>query len=136
MQPYKFNCNRFLLPNYFKSIGMGIILLAAVLWILKISHLVESDFSVRYVLALGLLAYAAAREKDDDEMIEKIRLTSFHVALLRSVLGVLIIDAFFFIEGSANVTGAIEFITIQLIAYIIWFMYEMSKMKASIKPGI
>lgn len=87
-----------LLPNYFKKIGLGIILLVILcaLYCIKYREQVSEQYTnilatvfIDFII-IGLLLFALARERIDDELLMLIRLQSMAYAFIFSVLYVVI----------------------------------------------
>lgn len=129
----KSNIIKWLLPNYFKRIGLVIALVAAGLFInyvLSSSISETSDYNVfnRVLMAIGLLLTAISKEKIEDERIQILRLQSFFVSLIVCFLYSIVMETYslFVVLVHASVTLLINF---QLIVYIVLFNYKLRKSK-------
>lgn len=79
---------RFQLPNYFKKIGLGLLLVSLVAIFLN-KYLFEQDglrILFRYGMLLGLLFISISKEKLEDELIAQLRLQSYSIAFVLGVL--------------------------------------------------
>ena len=110
-------------------------LVAGGLFILKICHVIGDAYWPRYALVAGLFVYACAREKVEDEMIEKIRLSAFHISLISAVLYFLVAGMIYHFDGSHIQQPASELVMIQLGGYILSFLYEMSRIQTNSAAG-
>lgn len=129
----KSNIIKWLLPNYFKKIGLVIALVAAGLFINyvisgSISETSNYNIFNRVLMAIGLLLIAVSKEKVEDERIQIIRLQSFFVSLVGCFAYCIVMETYslFVLVVHASVTLLIVF---QLLVYIALFNYKLRKSK-------
>ena len=129
----KNNIIKWLLPNYFKKIGLVIALVAAGLFINYFSSnsiLETSNYNIfnRVLMAIGLLLIAVSKEKVEDERIQILRLQSFFVSLIGCFTYCIVMETYslFVLVVHASVTLLIVF---QLLVYIALFNYKLRKSK-------
>ncbi|MCK0204222.1 hypothetical protein [Ornithobacterium rhinotracheale] len=144
---------KFLIPRNFKWLGLALVLIGIALWTystFKPNFGIETkvfafwgyfeedkifDFSSRDILytlvnvlwIVGGLMIAFAREKVEDEFIEKLRLESFQWAFLVNYLILLVL--FIFVYGFAFINVLIFSIYTVLILFILRFHYLLFKQK-------
>lgn len=116
---------KYLLPSYFKSIGLILFLLSL------IGHLIYGYFYFLLFTAVaffGLFLIASSREKIEDEMIQDIRLKSLQTAVFLQVvfiLGFTLIDNWKG-EGFVNLPIPAVLVGILFIAvYLAVFYYQL-----------
>lgn len=130
-----------LLPNYFKKIGIGLFLFAII--VLKLLNFFLKELNpiwfenyhdflriIRFDIAIiGLLLFAFAKDKIEDELTLLLRLQSIAYAFIFGVLFVLIRPFFDFIDGGqiSEVDGRL-IITIMLVMYIFTFILRKKNM--------
>jgi len=130
-----------LLPNYFKKIGICLFLFAIIALKLLYIYLKElnsvwfenyHDFLrlVRFDISIiGLLIFAFAKDKIEDELTLLIRLQSIAYAFTFAVLFVVIKPLFAFIDhGRISEVDGRLIITIMLVVYISTFILRKKKM--------
>ena len=124
---------KWLLPNYFKRVGLLIALTALGLlinYLLSSSISENSDYNVftRMLMAIGLLLIAISKQKVEDERIQIIRLQSFYVSLVGCFIYCIIMETYSLVSVivHASVTLLIVF---QLLVYIVLFNYKLNKSK-------
>ncbi|MGV4438987.1 hypothetical protein ACQ1PL_05730 [Ornithobacterium rhinotracheale] len=144
---------KFLIPRNFKWLGLALVLIGIALWTystFKPNFGIETkvfaflgyfeedkifDFSSRDILytlvnvlwIVGGLMIAFAREKVEDEFIEKLRLESFQWAFLVNYL--ILLALFIFVYGFAFINVLIFSIYTVLILFILRFHYLLFKQK-------
>jgi hypothetical protein len=91
-----------MLPNYFKKIGLAILLICAMHWLASVVN--EKPFlgiiSVKFACTLGLLLVYVAKEKDENPAISLLRLDAFFSSF-----------SFFFLLYSAAAVVTLFFIS-------------------------
>lgn len=84
---------RFLLPGYFKTIGITLLILSLV-FVLAVGFLTEggetAKILARNVILISLLFIALAREPLEDELVEKLRGQAFSFAFITGVVFALV----------------------------------------------
>ena len=125
-----------LLPQYFKIIGLSLIILAfapeVIIVLSKVSILVPQKellkLITKTVFILGLLFIALARDKVEDEMTFSIRLNVMAMAFLSAVF-IVIIQPFvdILLSGSVDVITGTHIVVVMLIFYLI--MYNFLKLR-------
>lgn len=82
-----------LIPNYFKTIGI-VIFLAALVSVLFIGTFIDGGETVKLVLKkimlVALLLFALAKEKIEDELVEKLRSQAYSAAFICGVIYTLV----------------------------------------------
>jgi hypothetical protein len=79
---------RFQLPNYFKKIGLALLLFSLLAAFLN-KYLFEQEelrIVFRYSMLLGLLFISVSKEKLEDELVRQLRLQSYSLAFVLGVL--------------------------------------------------
>jgi hypothetical protein len=82
----------FLLPNKFKRIGLALYMLAfisylaVVLFVEDVWYCCLFQNLAKMIAILGLLMIAISKEKIEDELIAKIRMQSYHYAVIGTVI--------------------------------------------------
>lgn len=128
-----------LLPNYFKKIGIGLCLIAIIVLKLLPVYLKELVWFENYhdfiltvgldIFIIGLLVFAFAKDKIEDELTLLIRLQSIAYAFTFIVLFVVIKPVFTFIHrGQISEVDGRFIITLMLVIYISTFMLRKKKM--------
>ncbi len=79
---------RYQLPNKFKKIGIGIILISVVTIILNKMSIdnIDLKLTAKYGILLGLLVVSISKEKIEDELITNLRMQSYTFAFIAGVL--------------------------------------------------
>ena len=126
-----------LLPKRFNAVGIVLVILMGLVLIFMTNYkffarkfLFSSAYYHEYYksiakfgIALGLFFVAAAKEKIEDEMISKIRLESFHLALIAIIMAILVNEAVYFFVDKLYISAA-ELVYFQLAVYILWFKFK------------
>ena len=144
---------KYLLPSRFKKIGLLLCPLGFILWFISQMGIVRNFFDnfikdentsliITIIITIisffsflfGLYALAFSKEKIEDEMIQKLRLESFHLAGLFQIVGIIISFILFaiFNEPESDSDWLIFFIaTLFLfwIAYILLFNIKLYTIK-------
>lgn len=148
---------KLLLPNYYKKIGLAVLLFSTTLWIYiafsgndqlvpetsffavvngdavgksKYFNIDQLDLTYTLVGSLfitGSLLIAFAREKTEDEYIMKLRLSSFQWAVLVNYLLLLLL--FLFVYGLDFITVMVYNMFTTIILFIVRFNYLLLKNK-------
>ncbi len=148
---------KLLLPNYYKKIGLVVLLISTALWIyISLSGndqlipetnffaVVNADAAgkskyftidklnltytlIGYLFITGSLLIAFAREKTKDEYIMKLRLSSFQWAVLVNYLLLLLL--FLFVYGLDFITVMIYNMFTTIILFMVRFNYLLLKNK-------
>jgi hypothetical protein len=115
------------IPNYFKKIALGIILLViAFLIIVKLYNLNLSRTTIKSIakvsIALAGFFFIIAKEKIEDEFIQSVRLTAYALAFGFFIV-LYIIDESHMLDfiGSDNTPDAFKYICNSILMYIIYF---------------
>lgn len=126
-----------LLPNYFKKIGLGTILLVifCAFYCVKIREQVSEEYAnilatvfIDFII-IGLLLLALAREKIEDELLMLIRLESMANAFIFSVLYVVVVPLLKYISFNYVVDmKGVHLIVMTLVVYNSIFMYKRIRM--------
>jgi hypothetical protein len=129
MEKRKLTCANFLFPNGMKTIGIVTILSGIILFFIAKPLGLIVSFPGWYIIATGLFVFALSKEKQEDEMIESIRLRSFLISTIGVIAFVMTYDLIMYLDGSLNYINAIQIICLQLFIHTVWFRYEMSRIK-------
>ena len=128
------------LPNYFKKIGIGIILFAVIVSIpfticlFKYNPEAFENYKLIGMLliditAIGLLLYVGAKEKVEDELIAKIRTQSMAYAFIISFIVIIIYPYYsYFIHNQIEDAQGKVIILVMPILYIIIFRHNKKNM--------
>jgi len=115
------------LPNYFKKIGIGIILIVIIVSIFnpeafKYSNNLSGQLLISF-FSLGLLLYGGAKENIEDELIAKTRMKSMAYAFIIGTISVIInpIGIYILHEQIGDYLPSKLMIPYMLIVYIIFF---------------
>jgi hypothetical protein len=115
------------LPNYFKKIGIGTILIVIIVSILnpeafKYSKNLSGQLLISF-FSLGLLLYGGAKEKIEDELIAKTRMQSMAYAFIIGAISVIINPIVMYILQNqvGDYLPSKVMIPVMLIGYIIFF---------------
>lgn len=150
---------KLLLPNYYKMIGLVVLLISTALWIYvvvsgndllipetnmfamvngdgigKNKYFTLAKVNLTYTLTgvlfiAGSLLIAFSREKTEDEYIMKLRLSSFQWAVLVNYL--LLIFMFLFVYGIDFITVMLYNMFTTIILFIVRFNYLLLKNRLS-----
>ena len=125
------------LPNYFKKIGIGIVLFAIIVfipfikWFKKFSPEDFENYQVIFkiifkdVIYIGFLLFALAKEKVEDELIVKIRLQSLASAFIFGIVWVITKPIFhYMLQNEIEDLHSQDVIMPMLIVYIILFHFS------------
>ena len=128
-----------LFPNYFKKIGVGIILSQALILITGVIFFKDSklykDFSPLIqlisvdIFIVGLLLYSLAMDKVEDELILLLRMKSLAFAFIFGALYVIIqplVNLFF--AGQIPDVKSQQVVLSMLLIYLVIFIYKKKKM--------
>lgn len=120
---------KYLLPYYFKFIGLGLFAIAFIgQWLAGYSY-----FLLFLVVAFfGLFLIASAREKVEDEWVEHIRLRGLQSAVFFQVIFILVFSLVdkFYVDGLANLPiPAIFAGMFFILVYLGVFYYQLLKEK-------
>ncbi len=128
-----------LLPNYFKKIGIGFVLFDYIILIplahywekfefYRIGNYKDAYYVVFFdIFIIGLLLYSMAKEKIEDELITLIRLQSIAKAFVFGIIVVIIIPFIgCFVNGHIQEVKGQAIILFTLVSYIYQF-YSMKK---------
>ena len=122
------------LPNKFKIVGLVLFITSLIAVLVIAIYLRNSEYNnlskrIASTLAIaGLLMIAVSREKIEDELIAKIRMQSYHYAVVGTVIfyGILPFIDFAFesissslpkIQGSADVSILLTLLVIQILTF-------------------
>lgn len=88
---------RFQLPNKFKKIGIGIIILSVLTIIVnKLSiENIDLKLTAKYGILVGLLLISISKEKIEDELITSLRMQSYTFAFIAGVVITLLTNPLF-----------------------------------------
>ena len=122
-----------LLPQYFKMIGLGLMILAFVpAAIILLNHIQLQANEKEYLKSftkgffiLGLLLIALSKDKNEDKSLMAIRVRQVITAVLSSVFYV-IVDPFFslLLFGSEDHISGVQVIFIMLTVYLMGYHFE------------
>ena len=119
-------------PNYFKKIGVGIILFLIItsvvlhyskpLTLLPYKETIKQIFRSSFII--GLLLIACARDKFEDEMTGFIRLKALALSFFWAVLYTVIYPIFNFLFNDTQILTAENVVVSMLIGYLIMFYIQ------------
>ena len=120
-----------LFPNYFKKIGVGLILLSFIVLVILGYYKLLPNFPEmkqqmeKFLFVLGLLFICFSREKNEDELVDRIRMQTLKVTFYYSVLFYLI-DLLLPNSFSLDIIhSSFQFITFQLCTYFLVFFWNI-----------
>ncbi|OAB79806.1 hypothetical protein [Cochleicola gelatinilyticus] len=91
------NMKRYQLPNIFKKIGVGIIILSLVVLIVNKFSIENIDLKLtaKYGILVGLLLISISKEKIEDELVTSLRMQSYTFAFIAGVIITLLTNPLF-----------------------------------------
>jgi hypothetical protein len=89
--------NRYQLPNGFKKIGIGIIIISLVIFFINKFSIENIDLKLttKYGILLGLLILSISKEKIEDELMTSLRMKSYTFAFIAGVIITLLTNPLF-----------------------------------------
>ena len=129
--------NRFILfPNYFKKIGIGILIVSFFISIiLKKTGLIPIDLDLALLihhegLIIGLLIIAFSKDKLEDELTTQIRIHSLVRAFLFVTVYFLVSPiVHFFTKSKTQVFNDSSFILVMILVFYLFMFYRMKKLR-------
>ncbi|MDD4728992.1 MAG: hypothetical protein PHN55_09625 [Dysgonamonadaceae bacterium] len=122
-----------LLPNYFKKIGLGILVLTVLFFSLRLFNVLSFDktlvltISIRGVL-VSLLILAMSKEKLEDELTAHIRLLSLGLSFITGVVAVIILPFIAMLIGTSGESFQSSS-SILIFMFIMYFTSFRSRLK-------
>ena len=124
-----------LLPNYYKKVGIGLIVLTALIFTFLIIICPTATQNTKELLKIllqsflliGLLIIAIARDRVENESIHFLRLTSMSMSFVFGVVYVIVNPLISLLFGYIEVVGAREIIIIMLMFYLVLFYIQKQK---------
>ena len=124
-----------LLPNYYKKIGIGLILLTALIFIFLIIIRPTATQNTKELVKIllqsffliGLLIIAIARDRVENESIYFLRLKSMSMAFVFGVVYVIVNPLISILFGYIEVMAARELIIDMVLFYLILFYIQKRK---------
>ena len=120
-----------LFPNYFKKIGVGLILLSFIVLVILGYYKLFSNFPEmkrnveKFLFVLGLLFICFSREKNEDELVDRIRMQTlkgtFYFSVFFYLTDLLLPNSF----SLDIVHSSFQFITFQLCTYFLVFFWNV-----------
>ena len=88
---------RYQLPNWFKKIGIGIILISIVAFFVNKFSIEDIDIKLisKYGILIGLLLISISKEKIEDELITSLRMQSYTFSFIAGVIITLLTNPIF-----------------------------------------
>ena len=88
---------RYQLPNWFKKIGIGIILISLVAFFVNKFSIEDVDIKLisKYGILVGLLLISISKEKIEDELITSLRMQSYTFSFIAGVIITLLTNPIF-----------------------------------------
>ena len=118
----------FLLPRYFKIVGILFFISGFVLDEIKRPDLMDltngTGLLVQVLILLGLLMICSAREKTEDEFIKYYRLTSLQWAVVLYIILRLFYKTMAWYTGNLNWTPHFQ-VNALLLFYLLFFYYQL-----------
>lgn len=91
------NMKKYQLPNWFKKIGIGIILISIVAFFMNKFSIEDIDIKLisKYGILVGLLLISISKEKIEDELITSLRMQSYTFSFIAGVIITLLTNPIF-----------------------------------------
>ena len=88
---------KYQLPNWFKKIGIGIILISIVAFFVNKFSIEDIDIKLisKYGILIGLLLISISKEKIEDELITSLRMQSYTFSFIAGVIITLLTNPIF-----------------------------------------
>ena len=88
---------KYQLPNWFKKIGIGIILISIVAFFVNKFSIEDIDIKLisKYGILVGLLLISISKEKIEDELITSLRMQSYTFSFIAGVIITLLTNPIF-----------------------------------------
>lgn len=85
--------DKYQLPNYFKKIGIGLVVISLISLFINAFSINASEFRsiAKYGMLIGMLLISISKETIEDELITRLRMQSYTLAFIAGVIFTLIL---------------------------------------------